>query len=63
MKPLALIEVYDSRGRCFAKWNAPDPMTALADLGLRCMDWKGLGFKNASCYTNHAMDWNVEIKD
>jgi hypothetical protein len=38
-------------------------MTALADLGLRCMDWKGLGFKNASCYTNHAMDWNVEIKD
>jgi len=57
-----LIEVYDSQGACFTRWRSTDPMTAIAELGLKCMDWRGLGFRNASCYLNSVEQWNLEVK-
>lgn len=57
-----LVEFYDDSGRCFESFRADDELDAIRILALRIERWRGLGFRNASCYVNQKEIWNLEIK-
>lgn len=57
------VEIYDDSGRMFLSWESPDEIVALTELAKKTQEWRGLGFRNASCYVNQKEQWNLEIKD
>lgn len=58
-----LVEFYDRTGRCFKKFYSEDAISALTETAMQCEIWRGLGFKNASCYLHGVEQWNLEIKE
>jgi hypothetical protein len=57
----ALVEFYDDTGRCFESFRTTDEVEAIRMTALRVVKWRGIGFRNASCYVDGQQQWNLEI--